>query len=106
MFSDWREKTEFTRIHPRFLWEYEYSKIDWYKMRHIVVSRIIERGWINDYYAAINLYGGMDNFKKIITEIPHLSDKDMDFVCKLFDLKKDNLLCYTKKQLREAHLNS
>ena len=48
----------------------------------------------------------MDNFKKIITEIPHLSDKDIDFVCKLFDLKKDNLLCYTKKQLREALLNS
>jgi hypothetical protein len=75
-------------------------------MKYIVVTRIIERGWMNDFYAAIRLYGGLENFKQIIREVPFLTDKDIDFVCKIFGLKKEELACYTRKQLREKHLSS
>ena len=67
---------------------------------------MIERGWMSDFYAAIRLYGGLDNFKQIIKELPYLPDRDMDFVCKIFELKKDELSCYTRKQLRMKHLGS
>ncbi len=106
MFNNWEEKSTGLSISKKLLWEYDPSTIDWFRMKHIVVTRVIERGWMNDFYAAIRLYGGMDNFKQIIKELPYLSDKDMDFVCKIFELKKEELLCYTRKQLRMKHLNS
>lgn len=106
MFSDWKEKSKGLTISPKLLWEYNPSMIDWQRMKYIVVTRIIERGWMSDFYAAINLYGGKDNFIEIIKELPYLTHRDMDFVCKLFDLKKEELACYTRKQLREQHLSS
>lgn len=106
MFTDWKEKSKGLTISPSLLWEYNPSQIDWQNMKHIVVTRIIERGRMSDYYAAIGLYGGKDNFTQIIKELPYLTDKDIDFVCKIFDLKKEELSCYTRKQLREKHLNS
>lgn len=106
MFNNWEEKSIGLSISKKLLWEYDPATIDWFKMKHIVVTRIIERGWMSDFYAAIRLYGGLDNFKQIIKELPYLPDRDMDFVCKIFELRKDELSCYTRKQLRMKHLGS
>jgi hypothetical protein len=105
-FDDWKEKDVGTTIPKHLLWDYDLSNVDWNFMRVAVVQRVIERGWMNDFYAAINLYGGLDNFRNIIKEIPELSEKNISFVCNVFDLKKEELKCYTRKQLREKHLNS
>lgn len=79
---------------------------DWWKSRKIVVQRIIERGWLKDFYAAFKLYGGIEGFREIIKEVPCLSARDMNFVCVVFDLKKEDLKCYTRKLLRDQLLNS
>lgn len=105
-FSDWEEKSKNAQISNSLLWEYDLSSFDWYGMRTVVVQRVIERGWLKDFYAAIKLYGGLDNFREIIKDIPVLSNIDMVFVCNIFHLKKEELRCYTKKQSRERFLNS
>ena len=74
--------------------------------RKIVVQRVIERGWLKDFYAAFNLYGGIEGFREIIKELPSLSPRDMNFVCIVFNLEKEELKCYTRKLSREKHLNS
>ena len=43
-------------VSPSLLWEYDLSDFDWWKSRKIVVQRIQERGWLEDYYAGFNLY--------------------------------------------------
>lgn len=95
-------------ISPTLLWEYNIKDPDWdwWRSRKIVVQRVIERGWLPDFYAAINMYGGIEAFKKIIKEVPVLSERDMAFVCTVFGLKKEELRCYTRKLLREKLLNS
>lgn len=93
-------------VSPSLLWEYDLSDFDWWKSRKIVVQRILERGWLEDYYAGFNLYGGIEGFREIIKEIPFLSPRDMNFACIAFDLKKEDLKCYTRKLLREQLLKS
>ena len=93
-------------VFPSLLWEYDLSDFDWWKSRTIVVQRIQERGWLEDYYAGFNLYGGIEGFREIIKEVPFLSPRDMNFACIVFDLKKEDLKCYTRKLLREQLLNS
>ena len=34
------------------------------------MQRILERGWLEDYYTGFNLYGGIEGFREIIKEIP------------------------------------
>lgn len=106
IFDEYKQYTGELSISPSLLWEYDLSRFNWWKSRKIVVQRIIERGWLKDYYAAFHLYGGIEGFREIIKEVPYLSARDMNFVCVLFNLKKEELACYTRKLLREQRLNS
>ncbi|MGF7078099.1 DUF6922 domain-containing protein [Mucilaginibacter sp. UYCu711] len=92
-------------INPSLLWEYNIGKVDYTSMRNIVVQRVVERGWPQDWYAMLNLYG-IDSVKKAIKELPYLNDKDMNFVSQEFDIPLTALKCYTKKQSVQTHWNS
>lgn len=107
-FSDWRTNPEYkdARISERLFWEYDMKRFDWWEMRTVVVKRILERGRFEDFYAAIRLYGGLRKFNSIIKEIPVLSKRDIAFVEIVFGIKEKDLQCYTRKRLRETHLNS
>jgi len=105
IFDDWKEKSKNVSLSPSLFWEYNLSNFDWDYMRTLVVSRVIERGKPEDFYAAIRLYGGLENFREIVKEVPDLSAVDMAFVCAYFDIHKEELKCYTRKQLREKHLS-
>jgi len=92
-------------INPSLLWEYDITRVDYQNMRDVIVQRIIERGWPNDWYAMLNLYG-IDGVKAAIKNIPYLNDKDMNFVSHQFDIPLTDMKCYVKKQSAKAHWNS
>lgn len=106
IFGDWRQKSKGLKISETLLWEYDMTRFDWQRFRTIVMQRVVERGTMEDFYAAIRLYGGIAKVKEIIRDIPALSDIDTNFVCSVFGLKKEELRCYTRKLSRERLLNS
>ena len=87
------------------LWEFDLEKFDWQQMRNEVVQRVLERGRMDDFYAILNLYG-VEGVKEALREIPYMNDKDMNFACVAFDLRKEELKCYTRKQSKPLHWNS
>lgn len=87
------------------LWEFDLEKFDWQQMRNEVVQRVLERGRMDDFYAILNLYG-VEGVKAALREIPYMNDKDMNFACVAFDLRKEELKCYTRKQSVPLHWNS
>ena len=92
-------------VRPSLLWEFDLEKFDWQQMRNEVVQRVLERGRMDDFYAILNLYG-VEGVKTALREIPYMNDKDMNFACVAFDLRKEELKCYTKKQSMPLHWNS
>ncbi|TFF39696.1 DUF6922 domain-containing protein [Mucilaginibacter psychrotolerans] len=92
-------------INPALLWEYDVAKIDYQSMRAVIVQRVIERGWPNDWYAMLNLYG-IEGVKDTIKTLPYLNDKDMCFVSNQFNIPLSLLKCYEKKQSTRPHWNS
>jgi len=108
MFQDWQEKIkENPQISRHLLWDVDQSAIDWLAVRKFVVRRVIERGGMNDFYALFKLYGGIEGVKEIIRELPtFLSARDEALVLTLFDLQKEELQCYKRRQSRSAYLNS
>ena len=79
IFDEYKTYTGEVSISPSLLWEYDLSCFDWWKSRKIVVQRIIERGWLKDFYAAFKLYGGIEGFREIIKEVPSLSPTRYEF---------------------------
>ncbi len=92
-------------LNPSLLWEYDLSSFDYQQMRNIVVQRVIERGWPEDWWAILNMYNE-DGIKDAIRDIPYLNDKNMNFVSNAFHIPLSELKCYERKQLRQGHWNA
>mgnify|MGYP003328552444 CR=1 FL=1 len=103
-FERYKEHPE-AKINPSLLWEYDLSKFDYGQMRSVVVQRVVERGWPDDWYAALNMYG-LEEFRNIVKGLPYLNDKDMNFVSIVFEIPLEELKCYMKKQSQPAHWKS
>ena len=104
MFFDNYKSHTGAQIRKSLLWEYDLNKFDWPLMRDVVVQRVVERGRMDDFYAVLNLYGE-EGVLEAIKKIPFLNQKDMSFVCSVFDLKKEELECYTRTQSNIQHWN-
>lgn len=105
MFFDNYSQHKEAKVRPSLLWEYDMDRFDWQEMRTLVVQRVIERGRMDDFYAILNMYG-LEGVKDAIKNIPYLNPKDESFVCSVFDIKKEELKCYTRKQSSHQHWNS
>ncbi len=103
-FSDFKNHTNST-INPVLLWEYDLINFDYQQMRNVVVQRVIERGWPDDWYAALNLYG-IEGMREAVKQIPYLNAKDMNFASLIFKIELSEMKCYKKKQLQQGHWNS
>jgi hypothetical protein len=107
IFDDWEEKSVNLNVPKSLLWDVDLENVDWHGgIRKLLVERVLERGEKEDFYAVIGLYGGLDNFREIIKEIHYLSDRNIAFACTVFNLKKEELRCYKRMQLRKKHLLS
>jgi hypothetical protein len=93
------------RLRKSLLWEYDSKKIDWLRMRNIIVQRVIERGRPDDFYAILNKYS-LEGVKEAIREIPYFNNKDLAFVCTIFEMSKNELKCCTTKRLKNQHWTS
>jgi hypothetical protein len=100
-FGDYKSHSE-AQVRKSLLWEYDLKKFDWSAMRDIVVQRVVERGRMDDFYAVLNLYGE-EGVKESIRKIPCMSQKDIAFVCAVFNLKKEELKCCSKAQSKVQH---
>lgn len=105
MFFDNYKLHQQAQIRKTLFWEYDMDRFNWQNMRNIVVQRVIERGRTNDFYAILNMYG-LDGVKEAIRQIPYFNPKDTSFVCSVFELKKEELKCYTKQQSNNQHWSS
>ncbi|HAQ18467.1 MAG TPA: hypothetical protein DCR40_04435 [Prolixibacteraceae bacterium] len=105
MFFDNYKSHQESQIRKSLLWEYNLDQFNWTAMRTLVVQRVVERGRKNDFYAILNLYG-LKGIKEAIKQITYLNARDISFVCSVFNLKREDLQCYTKQQSTVQHWES
>jgi hypothetical protein len=103
-FDDYRKHSQ-AILNTGLLWEYNLTDFDYEDMRDLVVQRVIQRGWPNDWYFILNRYG-IDGVKAAIKNIAYLNDKDMNFVSHQFNIPLNAMKCYIKKQSVNQHWNS
>jgi hypothetical protein len=108
MWSNWKNivKQDEISIPKRLLWDMDLGDFDLQKNKKIVVQRVIEDGLPEDYPLIFSLYGGIEGVRDIIKHIHHFRyAQDIAFVCIAFDLKKEELECYKRQQLRNLRLS-
>jgi len=109
MWSNWKNNVnqQGVTIPKHLLWDMNLENFDFQKNKKLVVQRVIEDGLPEDYNTIFSMYGGVRKVRNIIKQIHHFRyPQDIAFVCIAFNLKKEELECYKRKQLRNKHLNS
>lgn len=88
----------------RWFWDFDYNQIDWQKSYKTIIARILERGEKSEWQELILFYGKQKVLTTIQNEIVFLPDYTIEQVCTYFNLKKETLLCYMRKQSRPGPL--
>jgi len=65
-----------------------------------IIARIIERGTTLERQELLKFYGRDRVVNALKNEIVFLPDYSIQDVCKYFDLNREDLLCYIRKQSR------
>lgn len=92
-------------IRSSLLWEYDLNQVDFETMKNLIIQRVIERGRKDDFYAIINMYG-LEEVRNTIKKLPYLTKKDAAFVRVVFNIKKEELACYSRPQSKHQHWTS
>ena len=107
MWSDWKEKQQLSYSIPkRLLWDMDMQRFDLQKGRALVAERVAERGKLEDFYALFSLYGGVKSVRDIYKdEVDSLNSRTLAFICAAFNLKKEEMKCYTQKRSKAIPWN-
>jgi hypothetical protein len=87
----------------RLFWEFRYDDIEWRAEYLTVMARVIERGTPEEWAEMIRFYGKAKVIHALKEEIKFLADYAIEEVCAYFPLRKEELLCYTRKLSRPGH---
>jgi hypothetical protein len=87
----------------RLFWEFRYDDIEWRTEYLTVIARVLERGNSEEWAEMIHFYGEDKVINALKNEIVFLADYAIEEVCAYFPLRKEELLCYTRKLSRPGH---
>jgi len=107
MWSDWKEKVNpNAQIPKRLFWDVDWANFDLQKSRALVAERVVERGNIEDFYTMFLLYGGVNKVREIYkNEVHSLSARALAFISAAFNLKKEEMKCYTRRRSKAVPWN-
>ena len=89
---------------PKWLfWDVRHESMNWKKASRYVVERILERGNNEDLQETIRFYGRRKVMRVLRKEPIYLMDHSIERACAYFNLKPEELRCYTRKRLRQGH---
>ncbi len=89
-------------LNPSLLWDFGEKEFDLQKNKKIIIQRVVEYGTLEDWSFIIKQYGEAEVVRNI-KELSGLSKLNVNFICKVFNLKPHELKCCTKPQWRKQH---
>lgn len=92
------------QLQPELFWDIDPNSLDWNKHKQLIVERVLERGSYKSFQITEEHYG-LEEMKKLICRMTYMHPKDMAFVKIYFQLKSEDLKCYTAKRSNLAYTN-
>jgi hypothetical protein len=87
-------------LKPRLFWEFRYDDIDWQASARSVIERVLTWGNDEEYEELIRFYGRERIVHALTKEHVMLPNYEIDHVKEYFGLKKEDLYCYRRRQVR------
>lgn len=89
-------------IRKELFWDIDITKLDLNKHRNLIIERVLSYGNVDEFRFILTQYK-KNTIKEEIKKIGYLDPKTYNFVLTYFNLSKDQLRCYTKRQSAKQH---
>jgi hypothetical protein len=89
-------------LSSHLFWDVDRTKLDIQKNRNFIISRIFDRGDLNDLKAILNIYD-IEIIKNEIIKAGFLDKKTINWVSNFLKIPKTKFLCYKKMQSSQVH---
>ncbi len=83
-------------------WDWRYDAIDWQLSYRSIIERVLERGTKEEWEEIIRFYSSPVIITALKEEIKFLPDHTINEVSNYFNIRKEDLACYVRKQLRRG----
>jgi len=87
----------------KYFWDMDFNKIDWEASYKTIITRILERGFEKEWEELIRFYGHNRLINALRNEIIFLPEYAIEDVATYFHISKEEMKCYTRKQLLPKH---
>ncbi len=91
-------------IRSELFWDIDMRNFDYDRNKTLIIERVLNYGTLTEFREILHYYG-FDTIRRELKKAGHLELKTMEFVSSFFQLKKESLRCYTRKQLNQPHWN-
>ena len=98
-------KSKVNNISKLAFWDVNFEILDFEKDKTFIIDKVINYGGLADFKALIEFYG-TTKIKQEIVKAPYFSKEVLSFICFYFNLKKEDFICYNRRQLMPQHWNS
>ena len=87
-------------IREELFWDINIQTLDVKKNKQIIIERVLSLGNISEFKTIEKFYG-RKLIKNVLGKIGYFDPKTLEFILSYYNLKMDNLKCYTKRQLQQ-----
>ncbi len=98
-----QQQNDNPNLPARLFWEYDLERTDWQRDSVGIIERVLERGTHDEWAELVRFYGIEKVLHILKEEIRFLFDEVIEDACVYFRLKKEDLLCYRRKQTNPSN---
>jgi len=85
-------------------WDIDFANLNLEKHKRLIIERVLTLGNLEEFRQLLVIYK-TEIIRQTIMELGYLDPKTMNFVISFFEIDKNQLRCYTKKQSTQQHWN-
>jgi hypothetical protein len=91
-----------TPLSTDIFWDAEMSVLDTRRHMRYIVTRVMDRGTLEDVRYVMKLYG-RSQIKKILIQAPNLDYLTISFFANYFEIPKTDFVAYSRKEQAKWH---
>jgi hypothetical protein len=91
-------------LRKELFWDIDFNKLNTFSHKRIITERVLTLGNLDEFFFLLDTYDTQTLVDEI-SEIGYLDPKTISFVVSYFNINKNQLKCYTRKQSIVQHWN-
>jgi hypothetical protein len=89
-------------LSKHLFWDVNPELLDWEKSKKTIITRVLERGNLNEWNCIIGVYS-LNQITETLKTVRHLNPIDLNFIATISNTPKEQFRCFNTKLLTSQH---